>query len=590
MSNQILPAIGIRPTIDGRRKGVRESLEAQTMGMAQAAAKLISENLRYPTGEPVRCVIADTTIGGVAEAAACAAKFAGANVCATLTVTPCWCYGTETMDMDPQMPKAVWGFNGTERPGAVYLAAVLSAHAQRGLPAFGIYGRDVQDADDATVPADVREKILRYARAAIAVGLMKGKSYLSIGAVSMGIMGSYPDMKFYQRYLGMRMEFCDMSEIERRVSQGIYDNAEYEKALAWVKANCKEGFDKNPPEVAKTREQKDADWEYNVKMTLIIRDMMKGNNAFAENFKEESMGRNAIAGGFQGQRNWTDYKPNADFTEALLCSSFDWNGTREPMVFATENDNLNGLAMLFSHLLNQRAAAFADVRTYWSADSVERVTGWKPEGLAANGFIHLINSGAASLDAAGEMKDADGSAVMKPFWDITEADVKNTLEATTFAPADLFYFRGGGYSSRFETRAEMPVTMVRVNLIDGLGPVLQIAEGHTLHLPEKVSDTLWKRTDYTWPCTWFAPRVTGEGAFKDVYSVMANWGANHGSFTYGHIGADLISLAAMLRIPVAMHNVDSDKLFRPHVWSAFGTTDPEGADYRACANFGPIYK
>lgn len=577
-----LPAIGIRPVIDGRRKGIRESLETQTMAMARAAAELISGGLRYPNGKPVRCVIAHATIGGVAEAAACADQFSRENVCATLTVTPCWCYGTETMDTDPLTVKAVWGFNGTERPGAVYLAAALSAHAQRGLPAYGIYGRDVQDASDASVPGDVREKILRFARAALAVGLMKGRSYLSIGGVSMGIMGSYPDMAFYQKYLGMRMELCDMSEVHRRVTLGIFDHEEYEKALAWVKANCKEGFDKNPPEIQKNRTQKDADWEYCVKMTLICRDMMTGNPKLAEmGYAEEACGRNAIAAGFQGQRNWTDYKPNADFTEALLCSSFDWNGIREAFVFATENDNLNGLSMLFSHLLNQRASAFADVRTYWSPEAVRRVTGWNPDGLAANGFIHLINSGAASLDAVGP--------VMKPFWELTDGEVQNTLSATEFCPADLLYFRGGGFSSRFETKAQMPVTLVRVNLIDGLGPVLQIAEGHTLALPHEVSDTLWKRTDYTWPCTWFAPRLTGEGAFTDVYSVMANWGANHGAFTYGHIGADLITLAAMLRIPVSLHNVPGEEIFRPHAWAAFGTQDAENADYRACANYGPLY-
>lgn len=586
-----MPAIGIRPAIDGRRKGIRESLEEQTLSMARAAAELISGQLRYPNGQPVRCVIADTTIGGVAEAAACADKFSRENVCATLTVTPCWCYGTETMDTDPLTVKAVWGFNGTERPGAVYLAAVLSAHAQRGLPAYGIYGRDVRDASDPTVPEDVQEKMLRFARAAIAVGLVRGRSYLSIGSVSMGIMGSYPDMAFYQKYLGMRMELCDMSEIERRVSLGIYDAEEYEKALAWVKENCKEGFDKNAESLQKSRALKDADWEYCVKMTLACRDLMTGNPKLAEmGYAEEACGKNAIAAGFQGQRMWTDHKPNADFTEALLCSSFDWNGIREAFVFATENDNLNALSMLFTHLLNQKAAAFADVRTYWSPEAVERVTGWTPEGRAADGFIHLINSGAATLDAAGEMKDAEGRAVMKPFWEVTDADVAATLSATEFSPADLLYFRGGGYSSRFETKAEMPVTMVRVNLVDGLGPVLQIAEGYTLALPGEVSDALWKRTDYTWPCTWFAPRLTGNGAFKDVYSVMANWGANHGSFTYGHIGADLITLAAMFRIPVSMHNVPASDIFRPHAWAAFGTADPEGADYRACAAYGPLYK
>ncbi|MCL2708811.1 MAG: L-fucose isomerase [Defluviitaleaceae bacterium] len=584
-----LPAIGIRPTIDGRRNGIRESLEDQTMGMAKAAADLITSSLRYPGGQPVRVVIADTTIGGVAEAALCADKFSRENVCATLTVTPCWCYGTETMDTDPQTIKAVWGFNGTERPGAVYLAAVLSAHAQRGLPAFGIYGRDVRDNDDSTLPCDVKSKILGFARAAMAAGLMRGRSYLSIGSISMGIMGSYPDISFFQKYLGVRMELCDMTEVERRIALGVYDRGEYEAALAWTKANIKEGFDKNGKKT-KSREEKDRDWEYCVKMTLICRDLMTGNEKLKEmGFAEEACGRNAIAAGFQGQRMWTDHKPNADFTEAMLCSSFDWNGAREAFVFATENDNLNALAMLFQHLLGQRASAFADVRTYWSPESIERVTGWKPDGKAAGGFIHLINSGAACLDAAGAMKDAEGNAAMKPFWEISDSDIKATLDAVEFSPADLDYFRGGGYSSRFETKAEMPVTMARVNLVDGLGPTLQIAEGHTLALPPAVSDALWKRTDYTWPCTWFAPRTTGSGAFGDVYSVMANWGANHGAFTYGHIGSDLITLASMLRIPVSMHNVCAKNIFRPHAWSAFGTNDPEGADYRACANYGPLY-
>ena len=585
-----LPAIGIRPAIDGRRRGVREALEAQTMAMANSAAELIKNNLRYANGERVRVVISDSTIGGVAEAAECADKFSRENVCATLTVTPCWCYGTETMDTDPLTFKAIWGFNGTERPGAVYLAAALSAHAQRGLPAFGIYGRDVQDAGETEIPCDVSEKILRFARAAIAAGQMRGRSYLSVGAVSMGIMGSYPDMNFFQKYLGMRMEICDMTEVIRRIQNEIYDKDEYARALEWTKKNIKEGRDVNSDSIRKTPEQKEKDWEYCVKMTLVCRDMMTGNKKLAEiGFEEEACGKNAIAAGFQGQRMWTDFLPNADFTEALLCSSFDWNGTREAFVFATENDNLNALAMLFEHLLNQRASAFADVRTYWSPDAVRRVTGWTPGGLAANGFMHLINSGAASLDATGEMKDASGNATMKPFWEITESDVDACLGATKFCPANLLYFRGGGYSSQFETKAEMPVTLARVNLIDGLGPVLQIAEGHTLHLPQEVSEKLWERTDPTWPCTWFAPRLTGHGAFTDVYSVMANWGANHGAFTYGHIGADLITLASMLRIPVSMHNAKLESVFRPHAWSAFGTDNPEGADYMACKNYGAMY-
>ena len=583
------PKIGIRPVIDGRRLGVRESLETQTTNMAKAAAELISENLRYPDGSRVACVISDVTIGGSAEAAMCAEKFSKENVCATLSVTPCWCYGSETMDMDPKTIKAVWGFNGTERPGAVYLAAVMSAHAQRGLPAFSIYGRDVCDSTDATIPCDVREKILRFAKAALAAGTMNGKSYVNVGSVSMGIAGSYIDASFFQRYLGIRAEWVDMTEISRRVNLGIYDKDEYEKALAWVKKNCRAGLEINKQ--PHTAEQKEKEWEFIVKLTLICRDILTGNKVLADmGFIEESMGRNGIAGGFQGQRMWTDYLPNADFTEAILNSTFDWNGKRKPTVFATENDTLNGCAMLFVNLLTNMAPIFADVRTYWSPDAVKRVTGYTPEGRGKNGFIHLINSGAAALDGCGAVKDAAGNPVMKEWWNMNDADIAGCLEATTWSPANLEYFRGGGYSSTYSTKGEMPVTLVRVNMIDGLGPAMQLAEGYTVDLPDAVDKTLLDRTDRTWPSTWFAPIVTGNGAFTDVYGVMANWGANHGAFVYGHAGADLITLASMLRIPVSLHNVAKERIFRPHSWAAFGTEGLESADYRACANYGPLYK
>ncbi|MBQ7226583.1 MAG: L-fucose isomerase [Clostridia bacterium] len=587
------PVIGIRPTIDGRRGPlkVRESLEVQTMNMAKAAAKLFEENLKYSNGEPVKVVIADTTIGRVAEAAACASKFKKEGVDITLTVTPCWCYGSETMDMDPMTIKGVWGFNGTERPGAVYLAAVLASHAQKGLPAFGIYGHDVQDATDTSIPADVQEKLLRFGRAAVAAATMRGKSYLQIGSICMGIGGSIIDPAFIEEYLGMRVESVDEVEIIRRMTEGIYDKAEFDKAMAWVKANCIEGFDKNPENMQKTREEKDAQWEFVVKMMCIIKDLMNGNKNLPEGCEEEMVGHNAIAAGFQGQRQWTDFYPNCDFPESMLNTSFDWNGAREPYVLATENDVLNGLGMLFMKLLTNRPQMFADVRTYWSPEAVKKATGYDVEGVAkeAGGFIHLINSGACCLDANGAAKDENGNAVMKPWYEVTEEDQKNIMKNTTWNFADLGYFRGGGYSSRFETKDEMPATMIRLNLVKGLGPVLQIAEGWTVGLPEDVSDTLWKRTDYTWPCTWFAPRVTGEGAFKTAYDVMNNWGANHGAISYGHIGADLITLCSILRIPVCMHNVPEDKIFRPAAWNAFGM-DKEGQDYRACANYGPMYK
>ena len=587
------PVIGIRPTIDGRRGvlGVRESLEDQTMGMAKRAAKLFTDNLKYSNGEPVKVVIADTTIGRVAEAAACADKFRKEGVDITVTVTPCWCYGSETMDTDPHTIKAVWGFNGTERPGAVYLASVLATHAQKGLPAFGIYGHDVQDLDDETIPADVEEKLLRFGRAAVAAATMRGKSYLQIGSICMGIGGSIIDSDFIEDYLGMRVESVDEVEIIRRMTEEIYDKDEYEKALKWAKENCIEGFDKNPENLQKTRAEKDADWEFVVKMMVIIKDLMNGNDKLPKGCEEEMVGHNAIAAGFQGQRQWTDFYPNCDFPESMLNTSFDWNGAREPYILATENDVLNGLGMLFMKLLTNRAQMFADVRTYWSGDAIKRVTGYDIEGKAkdSDGIIHLINSGACCLDANGAAKDENGNAVIKPWYEVTEADQKAIMENATWNYADVGYFRGGGYSSRFETRAEMPATMIRLNLVKGLGPVVQIAEGWTVELPEDVSDTLWKRTDYTWPCTWFAPRTTGEGAFKTAYDVMNNWGANHGAISYGHIGADLITLCSMLRIPVCMHNVDEDKIFRPAAWNAFGM-DKESADYRACQNFGPLFK
>ena len=590
------PVIGIRPTIDGRRGPlkVRESLEDQTMAMANAAAKLISDNLRYSNGEPVKVVIADTTIGRVAEAAACAEKFKKEGVAITLTVTPCWCYGAETMDMDPMTIKGVWGFNGTERPGAVYLASVLATHAQKGLPAFGIYGHDVQNLDEVTdVPADVQEKILRFARAAVAAATMRGKSYLQIGSICMGIGGSIIDPAFIEEYLGMRVESVDEVEIIRRMTEEIYDKAEFEKALAWVKANAVEGFDKNPEDMQKSREEKDAQWEFVVKMMVIIKDLMNGNKNLPEGCEEEMVGHNAIAAGFQGQRQWTDFYPNCDFPEAMLNSSFDWNGAREPYILATENDVLNGLGMLFMKLLTNRPQMFADVRTYWSPEAVKRATGYDIEGIAAanGGFIHLINSGACCVDANGEAKNAAGEAEIKEWYNVTEADQKAIMENTTWNFADLGYFRGGGYSSRFVTKAEMPATMIRLNLVKGLGPVLQIAEGWTVELPDEVTDTLWKRTDYTWPCTWFAPRCDGkEGSpFKTAYDVMNNWGANHGAISYGHIGADLITLCSILRIPVCMHNVPTEKIFRPAAWNAFGM-DKEGQDYRACAAYGPMYK
>ncbi len=593
----LYPKIGIRPVIDGRWGGVRESLEVQTMGMANSAKKLIEENLKYPDGTPVQCVISDTTIGGGAEAAKCADQFATENVVATLSVTPCWCYGSETFDMDPNTIKAVWGFNGTERPGAVYLAAVMAAHAQKGLPAFSIYGHDVQDMTDTSIPEDVAEKILRFARCAVAVGWMKNKAYVNLGGISMGIAGSYCDAEMFQKYFGIRPEWVDLTEILRRITLEIYDKDEYERAYNWIKENCREDFDvnagKNLPEIITKSKviAPDKDWEFIAKFSIIVKDILFGNKKLDDlGWHEEALGKNAVAGGFQGQRNWTDWLPNADFTEAIMASTFDWNGPKAPVPFATENDTLNGVSMMIGTLLTGVAPCFHDVRTYWSPEACERVTGKRPEGKAKDGFIHLINSGATALDGSGAAKNENGEGCMKPYWKMTDADIKACLEATDWRRANYEYFRGGGFSSHFRCKAEMPVTMLRVNIIDGIGPVIQIAEGYTADLPDEVHDKIDWRTDPTWPTTWFAPTLTGKGAFKDVYSVMANWGANHGVTVYGHVGADIITMASMLRIPVNMHNVDDDKIFRPHSWAAFGTEDAQAADYRACQTYGPLYK
>ncbi len=584
------PKIGIRPIIDGRRLGIRESLEEKTRAMAEAAKTLIEANVTYPDGTPVQCVISNHSIGGGEEAARCAQQFSTENVCATLSVTPCWCYGSETMDINPRTIKAVWGFNGTERPGAVYLAAVMAAHNQRGLPAFLIYGHDVQDLSDNSIPEDVQEKLICFAKAAIAVGLMENRAYVGIGSVSMGISGSNVDAQFLQDYLGIRAEWVDMTEVLRRFHYEIYDKEEYEKAITWVKKNCREGFDKNPVEIRHSAEQKEEEWKNSVKLTLICKDLLQGNPKLADmGWEEEALGRNGIMGGFQGQRMWSDWCPNGDFTESILNTSFDWNGKKQPTIFATENDHLNAVSMLFGHLLTGRASIFADVRTYWSPEAINRVSGWQPEGKAKDGFIHLINSGAAALDATGAVK-LDGKSVMKQWWDMSEEDINACLKESDWCPADLFYFRGGGYSSHFRTNGEMPVTLIRVNLIKGIGPVLQLAEGHTVVIPEEVHNIIDQRTDPTWPTTWFVPELTGKGAFTDVYSVMANWGANHGAFVYGHIGKELITLASMLRIPVSMHNVDKERIFRPHAWSAFATECLEYADHKACQTYGPKYR
>jgi L-fucose isomerase len=583
------PKIGIRPTIDGRRQGVRESLEEQTMQMARSVSEFLSANLRHANGLAVECVIADSCIGGVAEAAQTAEKFAREGVGVSVTVTPCWCYGSETMDMDPLIPKAVWGFNGTERPGAVYLAAVMAGHAQKGLPAFSIYSHDVQDAGDKSIPADVQEKLLRFARSGLAVATMRGNSYLAMGGVSMGIAGSIVDQTFFEDYLGMRVETIDMTEFIRRMDEKIYDIDEFERALSWVQENCPEGKDYNPEQNRRSREEKEQDWKISIKMALIARDLMVGNQRLKElGFGEEANGHNAIAGGFQGQRQWTDHKPNGDFMEAILTTSFDWNGIRQPYIVATENDALNGVSMLFGHLLTGTAQIFADVRTFWSPESVKRVSGYELSGRASEGILHLINSGPAALDGTGQ-QERDGQPAMKPWWEISSDEAHRCLEATTWHASITEYFRGGGWSTRFRTRGNMPMTMCRLNLVKGLGPALQIAEGYSIDLPDKVHEILDERTNPTWPTTWFAPNLTGSGPFSDVYSVMNNWGANHGAISYGHIGADLITLASMLRIPVYMHNVSEHKSFRPHAWAAFGVMEPMGADYRACDNFGPVY-
>jgi L-fucose isomerase len=422
---------------------------------------------------------------------------------------------------------------------------------------------------------------------------MKGTAYLAMGGVSMGIAGSIVDHDLFQDYFGMRVEEIDMTEFVRRMDREIYDRAEFERALAWVRENCPEGRDPNAPEKQRTREQKDEDWARSVKMALIARDLMVGNPKLAElGFPEEARGHNAVAGGFQGQRQWTDHFPNGDFLEAILNTSWDWNGIRQPYMVATENDSLNGASMLFGHLLTGGTAQlFADVRTFWSPEAVRRVTGHRLSGLADDGILHLINSGPAALDWTGEQRGSDGKPACQAVW-------RNHPGRGERLPAShpLVRIRPGLLSPaaagpRTSPRAATwPVTMFRLNLVKGLGPVLQIAEGHTITLPDNVHQTLDERTNPTWPTTWFAPTLTGNGPFASVYDVMNHWGANHGAISFGHIGGDLITLASLLRIPVDMHNVPAERVFRPSAWARFGSLEPQTADYKACQTYGPLYR
>lgn len=583
------PKIGIRPIID-RRKRVKAALKEMTMALAHEAAAVISSSVRNPDGSPSEVIVFDTCISGLPEAARCSEQFRKEGVGVIVTVASGWCYPLETMETDPAVPHAVWGFNGTERPGAVYLAALHAAHNQKGLPVFKIYGRHIQDSGERSLPEDVQDKLTRFARAGLAAALLRGKSYLSIGSVSMGIAGCVVNEDFYRRYLGMTNAYVDMTEVTRRLDAGIYDPEEFKTAMDWVSRFCREGPDPNAEEERIPADRKRAGWETSVKMAMIVRDLMTGNPRLAQlGFEEEAYGYNAIASGFQGQREWTDHNPSADVLEAVLCSSFDWNGIREPYTVATENDNLNAVTMLFNHYLSHTAQIFADVRAYWSPETVRRVTGWTPEGPGTGGFIHLINSGPAALDGTGE-QSREGRPVMKPHWEISMEEAEACLAATSWRPTYMDQFAGGGYSTDFTTKGGMPVTMSRINLVDGLGPVLQLAEGYTLELPEDVHDALDLRTTPTWPTTWFVPNtVPGDPVFEDVYAVMEAWGSNHCAVSYGHIGADLITLASILRIPVNMHNVGRSRLFRPSAWSAFGTKDPEGADFRACTAYGPLY-
>jgi len=585
-----LPVIGIRAVIDPRRK-VYNRTYGQTQDMASSVADYLSDHVKYPNSLPLKCVVYQKCVSNIVEAQECSDYFKHLNVGAVITVATGWCYPLETMLLDAGIPHAVWGFNGTERPGAVFLAALTAACNLKGLPMFKIYGKEVREKDDKRIPEDVGRKLLSFTRAALAASLMKGKSYLSLGTVSMGISGCISDELFFQQYLGMRISYVDMSEIQRRMNKGIYDPEELSKAIEWFSNNCKEGVDYNDPSLMHTKEQKAEDARDSIKLAIIVKDMMKGNQKLQDmGYEEEAAGYGAVAGGFQGQRAWTDQNANGDFMEAILNSTFDWNGRREPIVIATENDSSNAVSMLFGYLLTHTPQIFCDVRTYWSPETVKRITGEELEGRAKGGMIHLLNSGAAALEGSGCLTK-DGKPVIKPYWEMTEDDIKSCLQSTRWSPAMLDQFLAGGFSSTYSTKGEMPVTITRLNMVYGIGPVLQIAEGYTYEASPNIHMNLLGRTDPTWPSTWFVPNtIPGDAAYNDVYSVMESWGANHCSMSYGHIGSELITLASMLRIPVTMHNVETNNLFRPALWKAYGTKELEAADRYACAALGPLYK
>ncbi len=587
MSVYTYPKIGIRPTIDGRENGVRESLEVQTMTMANTLKSHIENNYCYPDGTPVQVVVAESTIGRYKEATDCEELFEKNNVCASITVTPCWCYGMEVIDLHPTRIKAVWGFNGTERPGAVFLNAVLSAHNQLGLPAFGIYGSEVMDNDRTDIPDDVIPKIDKFIKGALAVGQLKNKSYLQIGGVSMGIAGSLVDFSLFQKYFNMNVVQVDMIEIMRRIDEGIFNPNEFETARAWVSENCTEIPDINKEHLKLTDLEIEEGLDFVTKMTLIIKDMMHGNEWLRNNgYNEEGLGNNSIAGGFQGQRQWTDYLPNGDFSETILNSSFDWNGPKSPTILSTENDALNGITMLFGHLLTNTAQVFCDVRTYWSPEAIKNLGNFTIDENLEDGMLHLINSGSAALDGTGKMRDENGNPVIKPFYDVTDEDMKNCLQATKWPVANREYFRGGGFSTNYLSEGEIPFTMTRVNLVNG-EPSIQIIEGKSIEISNDLYNAINDRTDPTWPSTFFIPN---ENTPLSTYEVMNNWGANHCVLTYGHVGDLFITLASMLRIPVSLHNIEEDRIYRPTMWTHYGTLDKTGSDFRTCEKLGPLYE
>ena len=591
-----IPTIAITPVADGR-PGAYEDNQANTWGMVEKVHNLLSGRITLSDGTPVRFVVAPEIVYGARTGALAQEYYIRQGVSANIWVSRSWAYSDELMSAcqgfgSSEWQQAAYGLNQTDRPGAVWLKAFTAAMDEKNRPIFAIYNPDLEDESGDLSPY-VAERLMRFARCAATVAEMRGKNYLSIGSVSMGIIGSDMRRNTFLHYLGMGTASVDMVAVKGRMDQGFYDHDELELAFNFMKRRFKFNFGEGQRPLTPDGLLRDC-----IKMTMIVRDLMHGNPVLAKASVgarqgfcadvERAQGYNAIAAGTQGQRQWTDLYPNFDMTESLLTSSFDWNGYRAPMIVATENDSKNAIGMLIANLLSGAPQLFADIRTNWTPESIKSATGVDVSKIAPLGLIDKRNSGAGALDYALDIFSTVKDGSQKTIQEVVQAIragkriqqdlIKRAIEATTYEAAVLEYFAGDGLSSSFQTPGGVPLTAYRYNMVDNM-LTCSVVEGETVALPEDVISHISNVTNATWPESYWAPRDMSS------FEYMSRIGPNHDGNSFGLIGADMITINAMLRIPVDMHNVDKADIFRPTMWDRFG-----GDDFRACETLGPLYR